>query len=207
MNRLLKYELTETMIKSYLDNVHELSQDIRFNDSRINSLKEISSFQAFLETLKMSYVAPTDARKTNLEKESLDFVYSNAVFEHVYVSDIKLIHSEANRILKPGGYILHNIDLSDHFSHSDRRLSRVNFLKFSDKFWNFLTKNTFFYQNRLRLSEHAKMIEESGFKIIEKLTTCEEGELNSIDKINIKFESYSKEDLAVTNVIFLAQKI
>jgi hypothetical protein len=32
--------------------------------------------------------------------------------------------------------LVHNIDFTDHFSHSDPSISSVNFLQFSESQWN-----------------------------------------------------------------------
>ena len=66
----------------------------------------------------------------------MDYHISTTVFEHIPRADIARILKEAKRILKKGGVAIHFIDLSDHFQHQDKSITRINFLRYSDEEWD-----------------------------------------------------------------------
>ena len=72
------------------------------------------------------------AATSDLPDASLDVVTSRAVLEHVPPDVIQDIFNESFRLLNANGLACHIIDNSDHWQHGDLRLSRVNFLRFSD---------------------------------------------------------------------------
>jgi hypothetical protein len=65
-------------------------------------------------------------------------------------SGTEKIINEGNRILSEEGLFVHLIDCSDHFSHNDKSISRINFLQYNVTQWNKLAGNRYVYVNRLR---------------------------------------------------------
>ena len=86
------------------------------------------------------------------------------VLEHVAPQALEGILREARRILKPGGAALHFIDPGDHFAHSDRTISAINFLRYSERDWQRVAGNEFAYCNRLRASDFLSMAARVGFR-------------------------------------------
>ena len=94
------------------------------------------------------------------------------------------------------------IDYSDHFSHTDNKISSLNFLKYERKEWEkYNTK--FLYQNRLRHQDYKKIFIENGYKIVEeKLGTI--APMNEI--ISNEFNSSEKETFALWGLFTLKIK-
>lgn len=113
--------------------------------------------------LNLEYRAPFDARATGYKDGSFDLVTSKTVVEHIPPTDLLAILREARRVLRPRGVSLHEVDFSDHFSHMDRSLLAINFLRFSETAWSFWAGNRFMYQNRMRFSEVLRQFEHAGF--------------------------------------------
>ena len=127
------------------------------------------------------------------------------MFEHVEPQFISDLHVESHRLLIKNEMVLHNIDLSDHFSHSDSSIHPLRFLRYSDAAWNFFTKGTFFYQNRLRVNTHIELIENAGFDIKEIYPVyCERPKEFSVHP-DIKFGN-DHNSILTTQVIILAVK-
>jgi SAM-dependent methyltransferase len=61
---------------------------------------------------RLHRIAPCDAASLPLRDRSMDFVFSNAVLEHVRNPE-GLIH-EIARVLSPRGHTMHRVDLRDH---------------------------------------------------------------------------------------------
>ena len=66
---------------------------------------------------------------------------------------------ELKTILKPGGLSSLIIDYSDHYSHADKNISPLNYLKYSDKEWK-KYNNQYLFQNRLRHQDYKNIFKE-----------------------------------------------
>ena len=59
----------------------------------------------------------------------------------------------------------HTIDMSDHFEHQDKSISRVNFLQYRPWIWKLACLEPQLFQNRLRRFEYENMLLEEGYEI------------------------------------------
>jgi ubiquinone/menaquinone biosynthesis C-methylase UbiE len=152
------------------------------------------------------YHAPGDAIKTGLEDNSVDLVYSYAVLEHVPKKAIHDITIESKRILKNSGFNYHVIGLHDHYVNFDKKITKVNFLKFPEWLWAFFVYNKISYHNRLREKQFLELWEQYGAKINWIENKMDQKDLDALKKMKIdkSFESMSLEEIAVykTEVIF-----
>ena len=90
---------------------------------------------------------------------SVDFFFSNAVFEHVAKRDLPLIAAELFRVLNRNGICVHRVDLKDHLGGG------LNNLRFSDATWEGkLFRSSGFYTNRIRFDEMLALFERAGFE-------------------------------------------
>ena len=119
---------------------------------------------SWLERLGIRYTAPGDARATGLRADSIDCVTSTATLEHVPPAEIAAIFRELFRVLRPGGVMSCQVDMSDHFSHADASLTPWHFLRFSERAWK-LVNSDLLYQNRLRASAYVEMARAAGFEV------------------------------------------
>lgn len=125
------------------------------------------STNEFLDLCQVNYIAPGDAADTRLPDNSIDFHTSYTVFEHIPPNVLINILKEGNRIIKDTGLFVHNIDYSDHFSHSDKNISAINFLQFDDDEWTRYAGNRYMYMNRLRHDDFISIFESVGHYILE----------------------------------------
>lgn len=122
-------------------------------------------YNAIFKRMNFTYHAPVDFTESPIHSESVDIVYSNLVLEHVTPDALVDILDESHRILRPGGVAWHNIDFTDHYAATHKGMTHVNFLRYSDKFWNKVGQNDILYQNRLRRSDYLKAFTKAGFEI------------------------------------------
>lgn len=178
--------------------------DDRIFQDRMRQLQEFGGdLGSFLNLIDTEYLAPADARHLDFADSSFDLHFSYAVFEHVPAPEITAILHEAKRVLRPGGIVLHSIDLSDHFSYGDDSITKINFLQFSDRQWNRWAGNQYMYHNRLRASEVFKLFEEAGVQITRKAETLDERSLEALRRgfsLDTRFVGAAPEELAITNV-------
>ena len=95
----------------------------------------------------------------SLPSNSFDFIFSQAVLEHVRKHEFGATLQEFRRILKPDGVSSHQIDLRDHLGGA------LNNMRFSSKTWesNFFASSGF-YTNRICFTHMMQLFDQAGFQ-------------------------------------------
>ncbi|RRS04344.1 class I SAM-dependent methyltransferase [Aquabacterium soli] len=94
---------------------------------------------------------------------SIDFLFSNAVLEHVDKDEFADHVVELKRILKPGALMSHEIDFRDHLGGGK------NNMRFSSATWNSrLFRSAGFYTNRIACSDMVGMFLREGMRIVQQ---------------------------------------
>lgn len=95
-----------------------------------------------------------------IDAESVDLIFSQAVLEHVRKGEFLETMHECRRILRRGGICSHQIDLRDHLAGA------LNNLRFSDQVWesDFFAKSGF-YTNRIQYNQMLKLFDKVGFSV------------------------------------------
>jgi len=165
------------------------------------------TLEGFLEISNITYLAPQDAANTALENKSIDYFISYTVFEHIPENVLKAIVLEGNRLLSSNGLQLHKIDYSDHFSHTDRTITAINFLKYSDNAWAKYAGNQYMYMNRLRHDDFRRLFLDSKCKIISEIQEKDKRAKDSLEKnlltLDEKFENKNIDVLSTTSAWFV----
>jgi SAM-dependent methyltransferase len=186
----------------------ELLDKERFN-ILLNYNEKIDK-KGIFELCQIEYMAPGDATKTNLPENSVHYHVSHTVYEHIPLTILRNILEEGNRILAEGGLFINFIDYSDHFSHTDRNISSINFLQYSDKEWEKYGRNKYTYVNRARHDEFIELFKAVGhdFLEIEPYMNKEAEEMLRNNKIALdaKFKNKSTEILSITDSWFVTEK-
>lgn len=158
------------------------------------------TLRRLLHLARVDYTAPGDASQTDLPDGSVDIYFSYAVLEHVPEKAAAAIMAEARRVLKPDGVFYALIGLHDHYHNFDRRVSKVNFLRYPEWLWSPLVKNKISYHNRMRERDFLEMLKSHGAEIVDVHSTIDPEDLNRVRsmKIDRRFRGYSPEELATT---------
>jgi SAM-dependent methyltransferase len=121
------------------------------------------SFYDVLEACNAQYMTEGISSLRTIPSESVDFVWSHSVLEHVRKHELGALLSELYCILKPGAVYSHNIDYQDHLDFE------LNNLRFSGKLWEspFFVKSGFYSNLIPALKMHA-LFREVGFEIIQE---------------------------------------
>lgn len=182
----------------------------RFEELLTFSRRSHLSVSAFLDLCRVDYIAPGDATDTHLPDHSIDFHTSYTVFEHISLEVLKRILEEGNRIIKSDGLFIHRIDYSDHFSHSDKRISAINFLRYSDDEWKRYAENRYMYMNRLRHDDFVNLFESVGHSVVEAQPDIDQRLQEFLRRGSIQlhesFSSKSEDVLAVTGAWIMSKK-
>src|SRR5215471_13540046 len=175
------------------------------------SLRDLGGSVASVADLKtrlgIRYLAPCDARATDLPAGSVDFVSSTDTCEHIPAPDLAAIFAECRRLLGPGGAFSCRIDLQDHYAYFDRSISRYNFLRFSDRTWA-LVNSPLHHQNRLRAPEYLRLVRAAGFElVVENPSGPSEQGVSELKALPLAepFRDYSLGELGVTILSFVAR--
>jgi len=137
---------------------------------------------------------PVERASDTLTPGTFDLIVSRAVFEHV--SDIEAAYVSCLRLLRPGGRMIHKVDLS---GHSQVEPHPLHFLTYSDRLWAFMSSNLTRI-NRRRWSHHRVAILKAGFRIERFLPTAvfPRHAVDSIrPRLSSGFKDLSDEDLAI----------
>ncbi|WP_161635189.1 methyltransferase domain-containing protein [Desulfovermiculus halophilus] len=166
----------------------------------------------FLKEANIKYMAPMDASRTDLPDNSIDCHFSITVMEHIPPDTIQDIFIEAKRIVKSTGAVIHFIDMSDHFQHSDPSISRINFLQFSENDWEKIAGNEFAYCNRMRESDYLSLFQNLNFKIDKLESHIDQESLKCLQRSNIVldsiFEKHTYTDICTTSLkVMLSQQV
>lgn len=141
---------------------------------------------------KISFASIDQTSHYPLPNASVDIIYSCAVLEHVH--NLDLCFEEMARVLKPGGYMYHEVDLRDHiFSQKS-----LWFLTIPEWLFRFLFGHTGGYVNRKRLSFYRAVTEKYGFTIC-SLTITEK------TKVGDTFPKIQDQDALVFIAVFQKQ--
>jgi SAM-dependent methyltransferase len=176
-------------------------------ESKYERWKRASTLPELLRLTGIEYHAPADAGASGLPEESIDVVFSNSVLEHVPRDTIAKLMSEANRVLRPGGLVIHSLNCGDHYAYFDRNITFMNYLAYSERQWSFWN-NPLLYQNRLRPQDFIDLALQAGLRLVLRKQRPRPELLTALSSMAIapEFRKYPPEELCCTSLDFVAQK-
>lgn len=138
----------------------------QFFEQRFEQLYKVENLDQLFNLTGIQYLSPADASCTGLADNSIDYHISYVVLEHIAKKVIGGILAEFKRIVREDGLFIHCVDFSDHFSHSDKSITSINFLQFSQAQWDKYANNRYMYQNRMRVDDLSDLLKSAGLDII-----------------------------------------
>ena len=217
LNPYLKGELIRESliyISEHKEEIHDVFGSL-LEKERLEHLLAFSrnpnfSTREFLDLCQTVYFAPGNAASTGLASLSIDFYTSYTVFEHIMPKVLKQILEEGNRLVRSNGMFIHKIDYSDHFAHSDEKISAINFLKYSDDDWNRYAGNRYAYTNRLRHDDYISLFQSVGHRVLVAEPCIDRRSQkilrSGIFQLNERFNTKSEEILSVSDAWIVAIK-
>lgn len=166
------------------------------------NLATSENVEAMLAVLDARYLTEGLKSLKAIESGSVDFIWSQAVLEHVRRHEIDAVFAEFRRVLKPGGAMSHRIDFKDHLGGS------LNNLRFSRRLWEseFMSRSGF-YTNRLRPSAMLGAMRRAGFSFTIRETVRWEALPLPRTKMDPEFRDLPDEDLLVSGCDLVARPI
>ena len=120
----------------------------------LDIISSVSSFEELYEMLGYKYLINKSGSLSGFSDNKFNIIFSVAVFEHINKDILAEYIRDIARILRPGGYSVHLIDIGDHYHYLDTKNTNMKeYFKYSKKFWKFYFENAIFYMNRVQSSE------------------------------------------------------
>jgi predicted SAM-dependent methyltransferase len=192
------------ILDKMLDNEIQFSNTQRSRAHKIISqIISADSLDILYEQLRFKYVTDSCGRLRRFPDKSFNVVISAGVLEHVREDGISELIQDFYRVLKPGGYSVHSINMGDHLFAYDTNVSRKEYLRFSDNIWKIFFQNDVQYINRVQRSEWLDLFNNVEFRLIN-----EETEYSNMDnlKIHKQFKHLDKADVESTLLRIVHQR-
>tara|TARA_Y100000590_G_scaffold229380_1_gene258730 strand:- start:12325 stop:13191 length:867 start_codon:yes stop_codon:yes gene_type:complete len=170
-----------------------ISKELYEDGYAVKNIDHVTSFIEMLDVIGAKYLTNGLMSFSEIEDNSIDFIFSEAVLEHIHKDEFLPIMKECKRILKNDGVISHSIDLKDHLDYA------LNNLRFSETVWESkLFKRGGIYTNRISFQEMIEIFESSGFKVDVKEVNRWEKLPTPRKKMALPFRNYSEDNLCVS---------
>lgn len=163
-----------------------------------------------------------------LEKNSFDFIVSRAVMEHVF--NVEAAFEVMDKLLKPGGYLIHKIDFRDHGMFSGAAQNHpLTFLTIPNPVYRLMISHSG-KPNRFLFGDYARLLEKLNYphKMFVTHLVGKNGDLKphpdisrlrpadipeSLElvqsvrpKLSSRFRAMPEKDLAVSGIFLAARK-
>ncbi len=123
-------------------------------------IDDCDTLDALLHACGGVYLTSGLASLQQIPDNSVDFIWSQAVLEHIRTAEFIATMKELKRIMRTDGVASHRVDLKDHLGGS------LNNMRIAGKHWEkeWMARSGF-YTNRLRYSEMLSAFQQAGFQV------------------------------------------
>lgn len=180
----------------------EMAGYLRLRNLPAPAMDKISDLAGVLESSNAVYGTQGLRSLRDIPSESVDFIWSQAVLEHIRRHEFLDTMKELRRILRPDGVCSHRVDLKDHLGGA------LNNMRFPARLWESdWVARSGFYTNRLRYSEMIKLFRQAEFSV-EVLATGRWQDVPTPHSFMAKeFHDLSEEDLLVKDFDVLLRPV
>ncbi|MXS83053.1 class I SAM-dependent methyltransferase [Nitrosomonas oligotropha] len=171
--------------------------------NRLSSILSVNSFDELYRIFDAKYTIDNEGSLAGYPSTNYDLIFSFHVMEHINRDSIEESIEHMFRMLKPGGFCIHQIGIDDHLAHYDSKASQKNYLQFSLTKRKYLFENIVQYHNVLQGDDYQNLFRKKGFEIIEiDRERCDISRLT----IHDDWSNYSREDLETTIFTIVCHK-
>ena len=159
----------------------------------LSSVKGISTLDELLQRIRARYLTYGLDSLKEIPDASVDIIWSQAVLEHIRISEFDEYLSQMHRVLKPNGLCSHRVDLKDHLGGA------LNNLRFSRKVWesDFFSQSGF-YTNRIRYTDMLERFRVAGFDISWVSDDRWETVPTPLNKLDKEFQKLDMNELSIS---------
>lgn len=171
--------------------------------ARLTSIQTVHSFDELYRIFNANYTINSEGSLSGYPDASYNLITSFHVMEHINKNSIEESIEHMFRILKPGGFCIHQIGIDDHLAHYDNKVSQKNYLQFSIFNRKYLFENIVQYHNVLQGEDYQHLFRKNGFEIAE--INREHCDISGL-RVHPDWKNYSQEDLETTILTIICHK-
>jgi len=176
---------------------------ITFLNQKGFSIPKLKSVEEILDYCNASYLTSGLLSLKQVPDNSVDFIWSQAVLEHVRKHDFFPMLQELHRISKNLAIGSHRVDLKDHLGSN-----ALNYLRFSERVWESdYMVNPNFYTNRIGYKEMLRLFQEAGFATEVVLIDRWDRLPTPRAKLSTEFAQIPDEDLCISGFSIILRAI
>lgn len=169
----------------------------------VEEVANAETFEQIYQSLGFEYVISPDGTLRQFDSSAYQLIFSCNVLEHIQREILPNFVRDFYRLLKPGGYSIHQIDLGDHLAYYDRDICLKNYLRYSDLTWRRFFENDVQYFNRVQVDEWLSLYQQAGFEVIEAQSDATD--ISAI-RISPQFAGLSADELACLTLRVIHRK-
>ncbi len=216
MTDIVKH-IRQSYVKQTLDylieNVDEIAQIVGVSANQLATrwqrlYPNTKSWLELWDSEGISYKTPFDFTDTSWSANSVDMIYSNSCISYIPVPILEKIFAESARILKPGGWIAHNLMPYDDYATNDASITPLNFLSYDTITWEQIGNCALHYQNRCRPVYYQDLAKRNGLRVL--FAEKRQHHLNSAmldrSKLDAEFRDLPEEELLCAHFLMVAEK-
>jgi SAM-dependent methyltransferase len=158
----------------------------------LEAISSVASFADLYGLLGFEYVVEPGGTLRRFQDASFNAILSGGVLHAVRRDILPGYVRDIGRLLKPGGYSLHTIDMADQISYYDPGVSIKEYLRFSEATWARVFENDVQYFNRLQRSEWLDLFGQAGLELVEEQTVTDAiipqpvaGKYRELDRVDL----------------------
>lgn len=156
----------------------------------VPDLTQAITFDDILNACNAKYLTKGLGSLREVPDNSVDFIWSHSVLEHVRKHQLADTLVDLLRVLKPGAYTSHNIDFQDHLAGA------LNNLRFSERLWeSSFFANSGFYTNRIPALVMHEKFRQANFEMIQEQFGRWPFLPTPREVLSLEFLAYGDEDL------------
>ena len=142
-----------------LESYQKLGRYLQDAGLNVPDISSATSVPELLSICSADYLTNGIQSLRCIPDESVDYIWSQAVLEHIRRGEFPNLLSELRRVMRRGGVCSHRIDLRDHIGGA------LNNLRFSHRVWEspFMAESGF-YTNRIQFTEMLELFKRSRFE-------------------------------------------
>lgn len=184
---------TGAFVRTDINPYLELQRALKEKGCFPPDLTECRTIQDILSICSASYLTEGLKSLNQIESDTVDFIFSQAVLEHIRRGEFLETMKQCHRILRPEGISSHRVDLRDHLG------GVLNNLRFSTHRWEseFFAKSGF-YTNRIQYSQMLQLFVDAGFSFEVTDTRRWEALPTARNKLAQEFREIPEDELCIS---------
>lgn len=176
---------------------------VRSAREKLQELRTCRTFATLYKKYDLNYVLDPEGMMQTLTEGHYELIISAGVFEHLPRETVPEYVKRMAALLKPGGYCILSINITDHLYLYDRTASPKQYVGIGEFIWKILYENGVQYINRLQKSEWMGFFADAGLMVVEQ--NDESADLGDLTPAE-KFKQFEREDLECTTLEVILQR-